>query len=341
MLEGLLILGIGAAIIVVALFGTTIMATIGAISASITAMITGAITGTATLLTSWISWVLAADATMFYLGYIWFAGWIALFAYSAFKIATSDKKKWMNLVGRGSNYLGIILILFLVAQPLVVSFGASYLADTTAYSEVEYNITNEVETAYDALVLIYNTSAGYESETQTETFDNSTSERIMTSMDIPTITGTKDSVQVAGYMNLTFCADVAVTKITFSYLYVGTGNVTGLKFQKTLPSPAKEFISLTDSVAIAGRSNYTYTWLPEVFEQNQISTITKQMFVLAFEDAANLPSDGDYLSIAIKYYTTATVLNQETIMFWLAVSIAALDIIGLLYATGVLQKYIL
>jgi len=341
LIEGLIILGIAAIVIVVALFGTTIISILTSIAASISAMITGAVTGTATLLTSWYTWAIASDITNYYIGYIWLASWLSLFAYSGYKIATSDKKKWMNLVGRGSNYLGVILILFLVAQPLVVSFGASYLADTTAYSEVEYNITNEVETAYDALVLIYNTSAGYESETQTETFDNSTSERIIASMDIPTITGTKDSVQVAGYMNLTFCADVAVTKITFSYLYVGTGNVTGLKFQKTLPSPAKEFISLTDSVAIAGRSNYTYTWLPEVFEQNQISTITKQMFVLAFEDAANLPSDGDYLSIAIKYYTTATVLNQETIMLWLGASMAALDIMGLLYASGFLSKYIL
>jgi len=335
LIEGLIILGIAAIVIVVALFGTTIISIGTSIVASISAMITGAVTGAANLLTSWYTWAIASDITNYYIGYIWLASWLSLFAYSGYKIATSDKKKWMNLVGRGSNYLGVILILFLVAQPLVVSFGASYLADTKAYTEIDYNVHEQVITSgatdYQLRVLLANTTATY-TQAQTEIYDNSTKETVVASIVNPTVT-TAISGSITLDMNTTFLATETVSKVVVTYLYVGTGNVTNADFTDGTDVKKAWAADLTNNASL--------TWIPETFQSNQIKTWSVIRFYLRFLDSSNIFSTGDYISISIHFYTTSTVFSQATIMFWLAVSIASLDIIGLLYATGVLQKYIL
>ena len=340
MLEGLLILGIGAAIIVVALFGTSIMATIGAISASITAMFTGAITGTASLLTSWISWVLAADATTFYLGYIWFAGWIALFSYSAFKIATSDKKKWMNLVGRGSNYLGIALVLFLVFQPVAVSYGSAFMTDTMQTSEIDYNVTELVTQApslSDVLTIrLQNaTTYYYDINNNTITFDNSTKEQIVASFVLPDC-DSPTSGDMYTYLNASYFASNTIVKVVISWEYVGTGNITTAQFRTVTPT-SKIFGISTGAISSTG----SLTYIPEAFESNQLKIATQFGAWFNFGDSSNLPSDGDYISITMQFYESTTLYSQETIMLWLGASMAALDIMGLLYASGFLRKYVL
>ena len=339
MIEGLIILGIAAIVIVVALFGTTIISIGTSIVASISAMIMGAVTGTATLLTSWISWVLAADATTFYLGYIWFAGWIALFAYSAFKIATSDKKKWMNLVGRGSNYIGIILVLFLVAQPLIVSAGASYFADTTQLTEVDYNINlQNSNTQVGKSFSVYKTNATDTYwQDQTVNYDNTTKECIIASIDYDTVPSATAAGMIV-YLNTSMIVGEQITRIVMSWFYVGTGNLTSLKLASTYPAPTKYYV---ESVATYNMlSNGSYTWNPEVFEANQLATKTEMVMYLICEDSANLPISTDYISVTIQFYTATTVLTQETLMFWLAISITAIDLVALLYVTGLGEKYI-
>ena len=334
MIEGLIILGIAAIVIVVALFGTTIISILTSIAASISAMITGAVTGTATLLTSWYTWAIASDITNYYIGYIGLVSWLSLFAYSGYKIATSDKKKWMNLVGRGSNYLGVILILFLVAQPIVVSFGASYLADTTSSAIIDYNITENIVGSSNVVSVAKTNATSQYWETQSITYDNATYEVIVPSADFDTVTAaTAGRFMVE--MNITFLADIAVTNIKIDYFYVGTGNLTSVIFQKYLPAAG------TMKTWETTTNNASLTWAPEPFQAQQLKATTEIRILLMFEDSSNLPSDTDYLSVAMTFYKSTTVFTQETIMFWLAVSIAALDIIGLLFATGVLQKYIL
>ena len=344
MLEGLLILGIGAAIIIVAIFGTSIMATIGAISASITAMVTGAITGTATLLTSWISWVLAADATTFYLGYIWFAGWIALFTYSAFKIATSDKKKWMNLVGRGSNYLGIILILFLVAQPLAISYGSAIMADTTGYSLVEYNLQDSIgATANMPKTNVYNGSSN--TVTQTELYNDDNDTAIISSLDFADYAGTITAIDIYTYLNATMLASTMVTKIVVSWTYLGTGNLTNIYISSWMDIEGDSVAKWKEGTGADVPSDIantgTWTISPEIFQQYQIKSFAACAIYFQFTDTSNKPSDTDYFEFSIKFYETSTVFSQETIMLWLGASMAALDIMGLLYASGFLSKYIL
>ena len=338
MLEGLIILAIGAAIIVVALFGTSIMATIGAISASITAMVTGAITGTATLLTSWISWVLAADATTFYLGYIWFAGWIALFTYSAFKIATSDKKKWMNLVGRGSNYLGIFLILFLVAQPIAVSYGSAFMADTITLTEIDYNVTdvyNPTPSSYKMYTQVYNDTASTITN-QALIFDNDTKEAVETSLDFAAI-GAQIRAIIYCFFNSTFLAEHTVYSIKFDWDYVGDGNATGIRLVDSTNVRTLYETPTTSEIANSG----SQTVVLETFQAQSLKSCVNFNMRLDFYDASNFPNDDGYVSFSVHFYEQTTLFTQEVLMLWLGVSMAALDIMGLLYASGFLSKYIL
>ena len=338
MIEGLIILGIAAIVIVVALFGTTIISVGASIVASISAMITGAVTGAANLLTSWYTWAIASDITNYYIGYIWLASWLSLFAYSGYKIATSDKKKWMNLVGRGSNYLGVILILFLVAQPLVVSFGASYLADSTALSEVEYNVTDLYSgSAYKCYTGGYNGSTLVEDQTQI--FDNATGVASVASLVF-------DSVNSATYhfitntINMSKFASSILNTFVFSYNYIGTGNITRILFYDVTNSRTLYDTAVAEPTTTFG-SNQTVRITLEGFQAISLKSSSEIYIRTYFGDTGNYPSNSDYWDTLITGYTTNTIFTQETIMFWLALSIAALDIIGLLYATGVLQKYIL
>ena len=330
MIEGLIILGIAAIVIVVALFGTTIISIGTSIVASISAMIMGAVTGTATLLTSWISWVLAADATTFYLGYISFAGWIALFGYSAFKIATSDKKKWMNLVGRGSNYLGIILIVFLVAQPLAVSYGSVYLADTTQLTAIDYvPVTQKVELSIGTTNV---TNQYWEAQTGL-LYDNDTYSIIDASTTIDIVTATTKS-EFRYVFNTSFLATTDISTIKIDFTYVGTGNVTSFSYMVLTGSLITLF---TESTDLDG--SYTYTFEP--YEASILKAGTNSYLYIYFADSPFFVSAGDYMEISVTYYEPTTIFTAEVIMLWLGASMAALDIIGLLYATGVLQKYIL
>lgn len=314
------------------------MSTLGAAVTSVSAMVTGVITGGATLLTSWVYWVLASDITNYYIGYIWFGAWITLFLYAGYKIATSDNKKWMNLVGRGSNYLGVAILLFLVAQPIVVSYGASYLADTTSYTEIDYNVTDrftEAPSTTGSLTASGHNTTSWYYDAATMTYDNDTKECITASITLPTVTDA-DQYRLYTYINSTFLADYSISKIVVSWTYVGTGNITSSALQIVTPSPTKSMYATTEDIDEIG----TYTYTPAAFESNQIEASTQFGVWFYFADDSNLPTTGDYLSFSVKFYTTATVFSQAFMMLILASVMSVIDAIGILYATGLGPKYI-
>jgi hypothetical protein len=338
LIEGLIIVGVAAIIIVVALFGTTLYASATAAIASVTAMVTSALTGTANLLTAWYYWAIATDITSYYVGWFWLATWISLFAYASFKIATSDKKKWMNLVGRGSNYLGIVLILFLVAQPLAVSYGATFLADSTAYTQVEYNLQDSI--AANANMPKTNVVNGSSNTvTQTELYNAANDTAIIAALDFEDYAGTITIIDIYTYFNGTMLASNTVTKIVVAWNYVGTGNMTNMYITGDSVTKWQNGASGTP-VSTIGNSG-TWIIIPEVFQQYQIQAWSDMVLYFNFGDITDKPSDGDYFEFSIKFYETATVMSQATIMMWFAGIMALVDLIGLLYATGALQKYIL
>ena len=136
-------------------------------------------------------------------------------------------------------------------------------------------------------------------------------------------------------MNSTFLTTTTCSYVEIDYFYVGTGNITSIIFQKYQP------VSATMKTWVTTSSNASLTWIPEAFQSQQLKATTEIRILIMFEDSANLPSDGDYYSISMTFYETTTIFSQETIMLWLGASMAALDIMGLLYASGFLSKYIL
>lgn len=334
MIEGLIIIGVGAIAIVIALFGSTILTWLGAIGTSITAMVTGVITGAATLLTSWYTWAIASDATNFYIGWLWLGAWLTFFAYAGFKIATSDKKKWMNLVGKGSNYLGAIIVLFLVLQPIAVSFGAAYLSDTTTLTAIDYNVTDQWMTTSS-----FKTNAtGSYYENQAVTFENSTYTTIIAALALPTVAGTITQMGLGGRINSTFFATHTIVRVDIEYIYVGTGNITDVYISNG-NSPYTTYKDWGTTITYAG--NGTLTWTPEPFQSNQLKSVIKLDWKFKFQDTTDFPSASDYFQMSFTFYESTTLMTQEFIMLILASVITLLDTIGILYATGILEKYIM
>ena len=326
MIEGIIIIAVIAFIAMFALINTTVYAAIAGFFDAAVASVMGILTGTTTLLTAW--WYWAFDMTN-YVGLFWLSMWAILLAYTTYEIALSKQDRgWKNAVGRGSNYLGLALLIMLLAQPIAVSYGTTYLSGTTAFAEIDYNVTTQMipDTTYYITVQLTNATTAY-FENQAMVYDNDTKEVIAATLDFDTVTSpTAGGITLR--INSTILSKLLVTKVTIDYFYVGTGNITKTTIANGI-SPYAVVYDFTDAISYSG--NATLTWLPEPFEGQLLKTIAKMDFKFVFADSSHLPTDGGYFSCAVHFYTTSTILSQDTIMFYLALAMATLNMALFVY----------
>lgn len=334
MIEGVIIIVIVVTLVVAAILALTFWSAITAFFADLTSAVISITTGTATFLTEWFYW--SIEPTNYY-GWAWIITWALLMAYAAYEIATSDKG-WRNAIGRRSNPLALVLCLFLIAQPFVISYGATYLADTTTSAVIDYNAQIQCPTNNPA-ISTYNGS--YYSNYCTKTFDNDTYTVIIPSLTVNTVTSGWQFVYMTENLNSTFLSGHTVTKVVFSWYYVGTGNLTGLYYSDGTYvhfRVGESAVGWTGAHDTDLPENGTATWYPQVFEQNQLKSLSTFKFIMKWADESNKPTTGDYVEYSITFYEASTIYTAEFMMQMLATAIAAINVIAFVGLSGIYKK---
>ncbi len=208
------------------------------------------------------------------------------------------------------------LILAMIITPLGISYVYANMSGWNTSTVVTYNVTDHTEgSSKQPDWRIYNTTAYYGHNLDYPVYDNDTGS--MTFIALPhdhmATIGDVDSSFIRIPLNTSFGADITFSRIVFAWTYVGTGNITDLKFHQTDPTVKTYFDVEQDFDSID-----TYTYTPEAFEGVQLSLGTDMDTYIYFNEDANQPIVTDVLVFTVTFYQSTAILTQTQLLQLLA-----------------------
>ncbi len=209
------------------------------------------------------------------------------------------------------------LIISMIVCPLAISYVYANVSGWSTQSVVDYNITDATSgSGYNSYWKIENATDDYASAALAIVLTNSTYTISMAALPhaAAATIGTQTNAWIVFKLNFTQFASTTISSIKIDWVYVGTGNITSLRFDSTLPVSLNRYVTTTDVDESAGTCTYT----PTAFEAVALKTFTIIQIRPMFDDASFQPGVTDIIELSMTVYESTMILTQTQLLQLLA-----------------------